>query len=247
MQKNIVYFIIGIVVIVLILGVGLFLLNTGTQTPKSISQHCQYHITIHADNPIRNITFILPLPVRNGTPRVMNKELTPALLAENSVDTIWINGTSLKSRPSLEYTFLAINGTQLVEVRGGPDDTISSFSTGMVEDEKVADSTAVNEFQKTLNTLTPQRNSSVFAPEEGCFPVTATSCSYTLPVYVSFDGDPLTNVMIISSVSCRNEWWGGYSWISNSYNDHYEFKVRGPVHKWYSVKGNLTAGQGIYK
>lgn len=261
MQKGTIYFIIGIAIIVIILGIGLCLLDTGTQTPKSISQYCGYVLLIYTSNSgagdtqtnsslnsIRNITLLIPLPHRNGEPLVMDQKLTSELFRQYSIETIKGNATSsFESTPPLDYVIISGNGTPMVQIKGDPGTTISSFRMEFKESRKVEDGTSLSELQRTLNTLMPLGNSSVFPLEEQCTSGSVSSCSYSMPVFVSFDTNSNTSLTIYSVIGCRNEWWHGSSWTGNSYGDHYRLDVKGSAHGWYSASGTLTGGEGIYK
>lgn len=265
MQKVTLYFItivIGVVLVFIIgLGIGMYyLFNIATPTPTYLSQSCEYDLYIYtnfagpgdvhinsSDNPVRNITMGIPLPHRNGRPLILEKELTPELFQQRSVERLKGNTTTpIERAPPFNYSFVVSNGTQMVMIQSAPGSTLNHFRMDFRERRELDDEIPLADLQKSLNTLVPLRNSTVFAPEE-CIPVTSSSCSYTLPVYFSYDTDPTTTMAISSAIHCSNDWAESPRWRWNSYTDRYGITIKGPAHGWYNASGTLEAGEGIYR
>ena len=263
MLKDIFYIIIITIVILLALGLGiLYRMNVVASTPKYMSQSCEYKLTIETNYvvpkdiennpsryPIRNFTLIIPLPHRNERPLLLDNELTPEVFINKSVEEIRVNWTSppLKISPQVNYTFIVRNGTQMVMIQSDSSATISDFTMRHKETRDLEDGTPVEELQETMNTRTPLRNSTVFAPYDGCIPASAPSCSYTVPVFVSYDADANATVKITSYLKCGNDWAEPFRWVGNAYWDIFSLEKKGPTQGWYPARGGIQAGYGIYE
>lgn len=258
MQKGTLFILIGIAII-LVIGLGiLYRMNVVSSTPKYMSQSCEYRLIINTNyvvpddvenNPsryqIRNFTLIIPLPHRNGKPLLLDNELTPEVFINKSVEEIRVNWTSppLKIQPQVNYTIIVRNEIPMVQITGDSSSAISYFTMVFKESRDIEDGTPVEELQETMNTRTPLRNSTVFAPEKGCTPASASLCSYTFPVFISYDTDTNATLSIYSSVGCGNTWAEPFRWVGNSYSDIFDIDIKGPAHGWFG-KGVAQGRKG---
>ncbi|AGB02868.1 hypothetical protein [Methanoregula formicica] len=241
--------------------IALLLLAAGCSShsgPHTFSTHTSYILNIRTTDPLTNATFYLPLPVKNGTPRVGTVALTPGSFGQfgGSTDIVRLsteeigNVTPVTGNESSWYLRVHVDNLPASGTRK------TQF---LVEIDNFT-------FVKTpllfIDTVSPVGNEAVFLPE----PVVPASLPATtgvrdsqwkrsagvvsvreIPFYADYSTVLSNQVEIYSLVLGSNAWreWddsGGY----NNYQDSYDWHHTGEAHGWQNATGEFICANGVY-
>ena len=231
----------------IVLFLVLATLFTGCISPEEYPSYLRatikYDLSIESDAALSNVTFYIPLPVRNDTPMVGSHELVPEDFQEPGYSVAFT-----RSPPAYNYTGeYPVPGSNAWYVRISSD----RWSNGSYKIEIVNGSFDVHSPDEFLETRFPLGNQSVLLPKfnfsapqpERKRPVIALSSlieydpiniPQTIPVYADYSADPGTVVEIYSTFEGRNGWLDGPDqWYTNTYWDSFSIKLKGPQSGWY--------------
>jgi hypothetical protein len=253
-------FCMAICLLSLILIAGCF---SSDPDPRMLSSGYSYSLRMHTTEPITNVTFYLPLPVKNGVPMVGQVVLHESDFAWNN-----LSFEIVASPPGLNLTgaYPAIDN----------EPRYLKISTDRVYLNETQDGSYLIEIDNLTwlesplsfaDTVDPYFNETVFLPklnfalpasnermnETSPYPVpydyqlTAIAVSQQIPIYAEYSASPTTRVTISSTISGANVWMEGYdAWRSNSYADYYDWCHYGDSHGWQTASGKYKAARGVY-
>lgn len=239
-----------ILIILLLIGVVFILLYLliiqPAIRPQTFRTGNQFLIGIRINGQIRNTgnaTFLLPLPVHNGTPHLGTKSLTEEIFRRKG------------------YT------VSLVEQEGGAYVKIfipSLAPTGkdvyLVEDSHFEFPPSDSEF-RPINTRNPVGNEPVFLPKINSTlqkPGSESSSTwyganynpvitrYQIPVYAEYSASNDTSIEIFGWVKGTNRWAELGTYLDNSYQDSYRLFLNGSSDGLYLADGRMESGEGKY-
>ncbi|HXX54847.1 MAG TPA: hypothetical protein VEI81_01985 [Methanoregula sp.] len=230
---------------------------TSALDPRGFSNGFVYELSIRSSGPLTNTTFFLPLPVINNKPVAGNMSLGENLFSKPNFSVQFIRSPpglnlSNSSFGNNEAWFIKIMSNKIV-----PDPVNNSaFEIFLVENVPLKSPTPF------VNTLRPLEENSVFLPKvhfSPSQPVIKESQSpdrieyvpvrddEEIPVFVDYLAEPDTHVEIYSKLSQDNSWKEDYdSWISNYYQDSFDWTGTGDQHGWKLAQGILTSANGVY-
>jgi hypothetical protein len=202
-------------------------------------------IAVH-DATISNVTLLIPLPVRNGTPQIGSLVLTPAMFEKGGIHA----------------SFIRNNGDWYVKI------TTDSIIPSLDEFEYRMDQYDSQDYPGLpylVNTRYPVGNESVFLPKSNMtsrHPVPEISTrwgaedynpivsEYQIPVfseYTVMNRTPAMWVEVTASVEGLNSWAEQVdSWRQNLYRDEISLTLYDGAQGWYLAEGKLNSGEGIY-
>jgi len=252
----------GLSVIFSMLFLVFFILAAGCsesdQNPRMLSSTVDYNLKIYASDTITNVTFFIPLPVKNGMPMVGALVLDQDLFRQENVSVEIVRsppGMNLTNEYPLQNNtawFLKITARQI----------IPEAMSQAVYKINTENTTSVTTPLLFSNTLSPFGNESVFLPKMQFSPstpvmnisrspywieYTPSQDPQTLPVFAEYSASPLTNVRISAYIHGSNFWLQGYdSWIGNSYWDIFDWHHTGAFGGWQTATGEFESAEGIY-
>ena len=106
--------------------IGLMIISgcTDTFNPRLFTSAYEYNLQIQTDSPLYNVTFIIPLPVKDGVPVVGNKTLTaddfrqPGISAELTQSPPGLNLTDAVPLQGYQPWFVVLKADKLTPVNG---------------------------------------------------------------------------------------------------------------------------------
>lgn len=228
------------------------------KTPHSFTSDFTYELEIQTSDQITNVTFYLPLPVKNGVPTVgmqylkeddFKKENLLVGIVRSPPDLI-LDGEYPSQENEQLYLKISSNHVYL-------NKTLNSEYIVRIENLT---------WPKTpllfADTLDPFVNETVFLPKLKFSPSTpmmnnqtsanwirysSKDTSYIIPVYADYSASPLTKVHIRSTINGGNSWrYYDDSGGVNSYWDYYEWDHIGESHGWQNADGTYKSAQGVY-
>ena len=237
----------------------LTLLTFGCSEPveESFKHKIRYTISVEFGKPVKdrrevpqvdfveNITLIVPLPVRNGTPINLSLLATPEGWNASLVETEY--GLMLLLRAEKLKTWRM--GKVPVPVEPGSEEKPE------IPEEKrpaIYEFEVVLDLDREVNTLNPLKGEYVLQPklelvevecgEDMRFYQFARCYSYIAPVY--FSSEPFVDAGVVVWLEGSN-WWFTYGWTGNEFGDFFFASFEKPG--WKTVKGNLSTGRGVYR
>lgn len=226
--------------------------------PRMSSSTFEYSISIQSDNVIKNATFIIPLPVKNGTPVLGNEILNVKDFQKEGIDIEFIKKPSdldLITSTNIEYytpCFVVIHGDYLV-----PDKTTHKI----YQMEKSVRIVPSKPDFSLINTLYPIGNESLIVPKYNFTwkspqigEVQNTNIRYTpqsIPektaIFSQYNTSDKTRVSVFFSLQGRNTWKQGYdAWVGNTYSEFFSRHYTGPQNGWFLINGEMQLLDGIY-
>jgi len=218
----------------------------------------RYEIVLSSNTTLRNVTLLLPVPEKDGSPFLADA------LANGSgygVPSSWnLSLGRWDGRP-----VLAIRADRMVpeyhgypvpvgETGGAPPPafppaTESPPGQPVLVPVMMIVSTVVNH---TIDTRDPLAGEPVFGPEgkfsPGTSPVTLYSGSvydHTVPAFISFSPDNPVDFSIRMRLEGTNSIWRG-GWVFNTYSDEVVVELNDDGKGWLEGKGVLIVGEGKY-
>jgi hypothetical protein len=228
--------------------------------PKMFRSIAKYTVDVQSNGPVENVTFIIPLPVKNGTPMIGSEILEKKDFIQDNISIEFsnnpqgLNRTGAETLQGYEPLFLVIRADRMVSANPGPFATIYHF-------EKETDY-PVGHFNSFINTQNPVGNESLITPkfnfiwqEPKIEKIGITDIFYQpqkIPeqttIYVNYQASSQTHVGIYFDVEGSNYWNEGLDeWKMNTYRDDFSKTFSGGSQTgWYFVDGNLELLYGIY-
>jgi hypothetical protein len=217
----------------------------------------EYDLHIYSDNPIRNVTFLIPLPVRNGVPAVGAFPFT----ADNFRGAIYSVDIVRLSQEESRGAGLPQHSKTPWYLRIRADYMPSSSGNRQIFSNRFDNITLLQTPAEFKNTASPVGNESVFIPEpvlpalslrqtlEKGFLVQYNDISKTrmIPVFAEYSTVPSNHVFINSMVVGSNSWGErDYQDGYNVYWDSWQWNHKGDSHGWQDAEGQIIAAVGTY-
>ena len=229
-----------------------------TGGPRAFNPLWEYSIEIKADGPIENVTFIIPLPVLNGTPIIGDVVLKPDDFAKGNVTAEFTRnppGLDLTGADDLGYEpcFVVLHADMLV-----PEE--SKYPPNVYRIDK-GDNVQVYDIDDFINTLNPIGNESLIVPkynfiwqEPKILEIKKTNIIYAeqssfhmIPVFVSYQSESYVDLDLNIYFRRWNQWKQGYdAWTGNNLHECYFGEFRGPQDSWLLIDGYLKLEDGIF-
>jgi hypothetical protein len=212
-----------------------------------------YKMGIQSDSPIHNITFIIPLPVKDGTPIVGNEILTaddfrqPGMSATLTQSPPGLDLTGAVSLQGYKPWFVVIRGDEMTPVNG-------SNTVYTVKKEDYFHHSQLTNYRVVPNPfgseslIVPKFNYSWKDPDvEKADLYNIWYKSNQVPQYTfcfaDYQASPSAQVTVSFSVSGENSWREAYDdTYENHYRDSFSEQFNGERHGWYSVPGSIQSG-----
>jgi hypothetical protein len=248
--------------IFLIIFLGLLTINAGCSefsiNPRYFYTSSGYKLHIQTNEPLSNVTFYIPLPVKNGKAVVGDIELTPGIFEKNNFSTEFVD-----SPPGMDlgegYT-IPDNSPVWLKIH---TDTMNPDTPHHIQyNIEPTNRTSVKSPLLFSDTVHPLENQSVFLPKFHFSSPVVLSINATYPywieyapikiphqilVYAEYSASPSAKVEIFSDIGGGNGWKEKYDeTASNNYDDDFDWQHTGPSHGWQIANGEFTAANGIY-
>ena len=220
-------------VIIIILGsvyfYFLFYQNSGDY-PKFQYSIFDYSLQIDGvSTNLTNVTLLIPLPEKNGTPFIGDISLTKDFFYQSAPSGTVFSIIRHDNRSMLKFT-----ADQMVQGQG--------YGANYYNHSR----------SRVINTRYPVGNESVFIPlsyrELQQSPsLTEVTIHYNISVYSHFSHEGNDSSLSISSEIIYSNSWDPWfdSHIGNEYRDSYSVTVHGDD-QWVDAKGSLLSGEGWY-
>jgi hypothetical protein len=217
-----------------------------------------YTIDLSYTSPIDNVTFLLPVPVLNTTPVLIESIL---------------NGTAYGVSPDWNVTVVRENGTPMLairaarmvpEYRGYPiaiEPGTSVLPTTRVPGHEYSADTPVlmpvtiavmEQVSSTINTRDPVGHEPLFFPGGTFTPGSCDnpSCNgnvfdHLVPIYINYASDRPVSISLRIAVEGSNSIWRG-GWQSNTYSDSVSLETANGTRGWVTGEGRLLTANGVY-
>ena len=259
----------------LIFSAIFFLVIAGCITessPRLCITDFDYYIKIHTNEPITNVTFYLPLPVKNGVPMIGAMQLEKGPFEKDNFTIDFV-----QSPPGLDLSgtypvrnnhpwFLKISTDKM-----DPDPSVRAESFGSAE-YFVEISNSTHAFSQTIfaNTLYPVGNESVLLPKREFTQPTRViipsrspewveyspfQTSQQLLIYANYSASPETRLEISSAVFGNNMWTEPSAIKGvpvdtdrggNEFVDRYSWTWYGNSYGWHDVSGEFLSSRTVY-
>ena len=232
--------------------------------PRYFYTSCEYSLHINANEPMSNVTFYIPLPVKKGTPVMGDVQLTSDFFKKNNVTVEFV-----KSPPDLDIPELyriPDNPPLWVKIQAdrlSPDVPQGArpgiYRAYLVE---ISNSTEQKSPLAFSDTVYPLENQSVFMPKIHFSAPTVTqtiqkrpyeiyyspvSIPQQIPLYAEYFASPTARVEIFSNIRVDNSWKEKYDESGgNDYEDKFDWMHTGPIDGWQVAEGTFIAAEGSY-
>jgi hypothetical protein len=251
-----IWIILFLIIILVVVGYFVFYPNfVKAMQPASFGSSNTYRLSIGTDGQLFNVTFIIPLPVRNGIPAVGILNLTESMFEKGGYRASFIQ---LGGDQFLRLTEDTVLPNIEYEVTYGDNNLRTEYSKlgYIVEYENAKD------YPYWINTRQPAENETIFLPknnitrQEPATPTYSTGSGirfnpvllrYQTNIYAEFDTASETLVRIFASTEGQNSWVEEFGASrGNSYSDYYQESFSGPARGWHLANGELKSGEGKY-
>lgn len=227
--------------------------------PRLFHNYSRYTLSIQSDGPIENVTFIFPLPVKNGTPRVASEILDENDFVQNNVSIGFtrnppnLNLTDSEILDNYEFCFVIIRTEKSIPSQSGPYVNIFQIQKNV--------NTPMGEYQGYINTVYPIGNESLIGPkfnftwqepqinkrETSHFRYTEEIIPQKTKIFAQYEASPSRRVNIFFQLRESNGWKEGYdAWIGNSYSETFSKYFTGPQSGWFFINGEMMVAEGTY-
>jgi hypothetical protein len=248
-------------IFLLIVILGLMTINAGcseSTDPLWFYSSSGYKLYIQTDEPLSNVTFYLPLPVKNGKPLLGASELTPSIFKKGNYS---VELGALPPEMNIPGVYvLPDNPTLWLKIHTDMIYPNASYVDYSIE---VSNRTELNSPLLFSNTVNPLGNQSVFLPKINfSFPapvrITPTYLYWIeyapikipqqIPLYTEYSASLSAHVEIFSDIGVSNTWKENKfdSNVWNDYDDNFDWHNTGSSHGWQIANGEFTAAEGIY-
>jgi len=249
---------IGAIVLLVIFSllISLTLLSgcTDSFNPRLFTSAYEYNLQIQSDTSLHKVTFIIPLPVKNGMPVVGNDALTA-----DDFQQLGISAYLTQSPPGLNLSdavslpagyqpwFVVIRADELAPANG------SSAVYTMKKDDYI-DPPQLSHFRVTPNPvgteslIVPKFNFTWKDPEvKNAKRYAIWYNPYQIPhntlLYADYYAVPSANVSVSFGYYGQNMWFEEYdNSYTNSYQESFSVQLNGEQHGWYSTPGFIRSG-----
>lgn len=225
--------------------------------PRMFHSSYQYEISIRSDSPLSNVTFILPLPVKNNTPMVGSKILTVDDFKKENTSIEFtrapygLNTSGSTFHEGYDPWFVIIRSNEMLPEEPG------NYVYHIEKEERLIPDVPTY----SVNTLYPLGNESVFSPkqdfswhEPGVADVQSDTIRYQQNrqsqktiIFTNYSAKPETKVEIWINIQGYNSWKQGYdASIGNTYHDNFWKILTGPQPGWTTISGEFESGSGPY-
>jgi hypothetical protein len=252
------------VLIIFIVGAGVSAIGIWKLRADTYSSEYRYDLTISTDAPLRNVTFIVPLPVQGGGSLIADRILRGdasgipdgwdvAILEAEDILMLRISTDEivpvLRNRPaplpigegSAETSPGEAAGT--VSGETGPVSvpfriTVTADASGEIQTKNPAGAEPL---------LMPRYNETRIACDspDSDRPDPPQCFSYESSVYTAYETNPGTQVSIEVVSLGANQWWV-LGWSSNEYCERITMSQTGNSTGWSNATGHLLQGAGRY-
>jgi hypothetical protein len=243
-----------------------------SDTPRMCQSDYYYRISVTTEQPVTNVTFLIPLPLQGGYPKFESQYLNESMIGQFKEYHAKISGDSLrmKDKPftadypqNYHFTFIALDNGTFLKITADsltPEKPVQ-FYFGLLIDPASP--------YLAIDTLHPGTNESGFTPEfnrsrtytrntyfnqysfgnnYSWVHSSGTDYRYDIPVYAEYSAKNKTApVTISSSVVGKNSWRYLYdNWGGNDYTDSFSLSLTGDTFGWYPAEGSISIGSGDY-
>jgi len=250
-------FFLAIILIFILIFAGCLL---STNYPKFLTFKSEYILEIHANAPLNNATFYIPLPVKDDMPSVGSRPLSSDDFQQEGYTVSFTksppgwNPIDIKMRefsiPANEPWFVQIHADHWPN---------GSYVVDMVNGTNYLTSPAF-----FANTLYPIGNESIFLPKLDFSPLqpvkkpnlnpfsdwveyTNQTTRQSTWIYADYSTDSQTSVTIYTRIRGSNYWLDDYDTsIGNHYQDSLSQGLNGEYHGVNFMTGDFIAGNMIY-
>jgi hypothetical protein len=226
---------------------------------RMFRSYASYDLYIQTNETITNVTFYIPLPIKEGKPIVGERILKDSDFMKNGFKTSFTQDTPRLDTGNDTYQILGENPL-FVKISA---DKISPEQAKMFQYEiNIDNSTDILNPLMFTNTIYPISNASTFVPKTGFFmpPINNMASNRTshlsyfevqIPhhtiIYANFTANPSATVEVTSVLRYRNEWKEYYdSWVGNSCSEYVTWDHIGEARGWYEARDTLYAARGVY-
>jgi hypothetical protein len=233
----------------------LFLLTTvagciSDLDPRMFKSSYKYDIEIRSDNPLSNVTFILPLPVKNNTPLVGPKILTEGDFKKENISIEFskappaLNVTGIVTQEGYDPWFVIIRSDEMNPSKPGNYIYRMEKNVDLFLDSPVF----------PVNTLYPIGNESLISPKLNLIWVNPEIAeirqanivykshyvSQKTPIFLKYSASPQTKVYVMFTITGTNSWKQEYdASLGNTYEDYFSSSVVGEQNKWIIINGKI--------
>ena len=229
--------------------------------PHDFYSGSEFQVRIETSEPITNATFYLPLPVKNGIPKVGEQ-----ILSESDFGKTGFSINFTDSPPGLVLTdayTVPDNRPQFVCIRADIMKSDSSHNSPNTSYEVDIDKIDFHYNPRLFyKTLTPIGNESGLIPKfdfsppppvriSGKFSADKIVYKYmripqSIPVFADYSANPSVLVSVTLSIHGYNGWRQETTSHSNAYTDSAYWGHTGESHGWQYAHGDFTPGVGVY-
>jgi len=241
-QKRKRIFVAILVIGILFISLYFLILSPATR-PQEFHTANYFTVGIRLNGQTSNATFILPLPVYNGTPQIGCNIVTDDILRYE------------------DYSISIIEEGEGVYVKIFIPSLTATNNDAYLVDMSCIDFPDSDSAFIPINTRQPIGNEPVFLPKNNLTsqkPGSEYSLTwygadyhpvitrYQIPVYAEYSATPDTIVKIFARVSGMNQWAELGTYFTNSYEDTYQHVLQGSSEGWYMADGTMETGEGKY-
>ena len=251
---------ISLIILLVIISLIPFVIISGcmdTFNPRLFTSSYEYNLQIRTDSPLYNVTFIVPLPVKNDEPMIGNKTFS-----QDDFQQPDVSATLTQSPPGLNLTgAVPLSGYQPWFIVIKTDKFAPVNGSSLVYSVKMNNEhfyTELTDFQVVPN---PASTGSLLVPKFNFTwkePVVKNSDSYlirylplTTPedtiIFADYQTTPTTHVTISSSYSVENSWREAYDdTYMNSYRDIFSVQFTGNRNAWSTMPGSIQSDSDVW-
>ena len=238
--------------------------------PSDFDGRYTYHLSLKTSNPVRNVTFVIPLPVQNKTPRIGGVALDESQFLQYRSYTLIKNINAFRIFNAQDAGYPPDFRFSIIRRDNG---TFLRMDADTLQPERPVDVWFEYEIEPSfsyldIDTINPVAHEPVFLPKinfsrnyhntyffRKSFGVnqilisqTAAEFTYDIPIYASYMSENRSTAVTIESwVEGRNHWIRGYDLHGiNSYKDRYSITLANESEGWAIAQGSLILANGDY-
>jgi hypothetical protein len=218
--------------------------------PRMFKSSYEYDIEIRSDSPLSNVTFIIPLPVKNNTPMLGQKTLTEEDFTRENITIEFskappgLNVTGTVSQEGYDPWFVIIRSDEMNPSKPGNYVYRMEKNVDLFLDSPVF----------PVNTLYPIGNESLISPKFDLIWVNpeiveirqanivykSRYISQKTPIYLQYSASPKTKVDVMFTITGTNSWKQEYdASVGNYYRDFSSGIFNGEQDNWILINGNV--------
>jgi hypothetical protein len=226
---------------------------------RMLTTSVSYDLNIQTNETLSNVTFYIPLPVKDGKPVVGERVLQESDFTTNGFQAKferdpkgWEPKITTYQIPGEDPWFVKITAEKIIPQQN------SNWQYSVV----ISNSSSISGPSMFMDTRYPMGNASIILPKVGFSPISPidsqSNSLYALKyeevriphfteIYVDYSASPSTKVQI-ASILQQGNWWKEYDDSSNgnSCSEYVTWEHVGEAHGWYQAKDVLYAGRGVY-